>query len=89
MFGWLFRNRQTGEITIAQRPNASIIVFAVAWLLRRIFEPSGALGTALDVVVTVALVVWSLDELFRGVNPWRRILGASVLAFVVVELVRG
>lgn len=89
MFGWLFRNRQTGEITIAQRPNASIIVFAVAWLLRRIFEPSGVVGTVLDVVVTGALVVWALDELFRGVNPWRRILGASVLAFVVVGLVRG
>lgn len=89
MFEWLFRNRQTGEITIGQRPNVSIIVFVVAWVLRRIFEPSGVVGTLLDVVVTGALVFWALDELLRGVNPWRRILGATVLIFVVVGLARG
>lgn len=89
MFEWLFRNRQTGEITIGQRPNVSIIVFAVAWAIRRIFEPSGVVGTVLDVVVTGALVFWAFDELLRGVNPWRRILGATVLGFVVVGLVRG
>jgi ABC-type branched-subunit amino acid transport system permease subunit len=88
VFEWLFRNRQTGEITIGQRPNVSIIVFAVAWVVRRIFEPSGVVGTMLDVVVTGALVFWALDELLRGVNPWRRILGATVLIFVVVGLVR-
>ena len=89
MIDWLFRDRQTGEITIGQRPNAPIIVFAVAWLVRRVFEPTGTLGTALDIIVSGALVYWGLDELLRGVNPWRRILGATVLGFVVIGLVRG
>ena len=31
-------------------------------------------------VGSVALVVWALDELLRGVNPFRRALGAVVLA---------
>jgi hypothetical protein len=83
---WLFRNRQTGERTIGQTPNAAIIVFVVAWVLRRIFEPSGVLGTVLDVVVVGAIVFWALDEIVRGVNPWRRILGAGVLAAVVLGL---
>ncbi len=87
MTDWLFRNRQTGERTIAQPPNAPIIVFLVGWVLRRIFEPSGTLGTVLDVVVVGAIVVWALDELVRGVNPWRRILGAIVLGAVVLNLV--
>jgi hypothetical protein len=33
-------------------------------------------------------VWWAVDEIVRGVNPWRRILGAVVLAFVVVLAVR-
>ena len=89
MFHWLFRNRQTGAITIGQRPNAPIVIFAVAWVLRRILEPTGSVGTALDVIVTGSIAFWALDELIRGVNPWRRILGATVLTFVIVGLVRG
>ncbi|MCJ7436940.1 MAG: hypothetical protein MUP97_04160 [Acidimicrobiia bacterium] len=89
MFDWLFRNRQTGAITIGQRPNAPIVIFAVAWVLRRILEPTGSVGTALDVIVTGSIAFWALDELIRGVNPWRRILGATVLTFVIVGLVRG
>lgn len=84
MIDWLFRNRQTGERTIGQTPNVSIIVFAVAWVLRRIFEPTGLLGTVFDVVVLGAIAWWSLDEIVRGVNPWRRILGAIVLTVAVV-----
>jgi hypothetical protein len=89
VFDWLFRNRQTGEITIAQRPNVPIIVFFVAWALRRILEPTGTLGTVLDVVVTGAIVYWALDEIIRGVNPWRRILGTVILIGVVLGLALG
>ena len=88
MIDWLFRNRQTGEITIGQRPNAAVIVFGAAWLLRAVFDPTGWLGTAFDVVVTGALGWWALDEVVRGVNPWRRILGAVVLAGAVWFAVR-
>jgi len=88
VFDWLFRNRQTGETTIGQRPNAAINIFAVAWVARRILVPTGSVGTALDVIVTGSLAFWALDELIRGVNPWRRILGVVVLTFVIVGLVR-
>jgi hypothetical protein len=37
-----------------------------------------------SVVATVALLWWSIDEIVRGVNPFRRILGAVVLVAVVV-----
>jgi len=35
------------------------------------------------VVATGSLIVWSLDELVRGVNPWRRLLGIVVLIYEV------
>ncbi len=86
MIDWLFRNRRTGVITIAQFPNAPLIVFLVAAGVRWIFHPSGAVGTIIAVVATVSLIVWAADEIGRGVNPWRRFLGAGVLAFTVIGL---
>jgi predicted neutral ceramidase superfamily lipid hydrolase len=86
MIDWLFRNRRTGELTIAQVPNAPLIVFLVAVVVRLLFHPSGTPGTVVGVVATVALIVWAGDEIVRGVNPWRRLLGSGVLAFTVIGL---
>lgn len=80
MLDWLFRNRQTGQITIAQFPNVPLWLFLAATAFDRIVEPSGTLGTTVRLVAAAALTWWALDELFRGVNPWRRFLGAAVLA---------
>ncbi len=87
MIDWLFRNRQTGALTVAQVPNAPLIVFIVAAGLRWIFHPTGTLGTIIDVVATLGLVVWAGDEVIRGVNPWRRMLGAGVLVFTLIGMV--
>jgi hypothetical protein len=86
MIDWLFRSRQTGRITVAQAPNAPLIVFMVAAGVRWIFHPTGALGDVVGVVATVALVVWALAEIVAGVNPWRRILGAVVLVLVLLGM---
>jgi len=85
MIDWLFRDRRDGGITIAQMPNAPLIVFLVAVIVRRLFHPSGTAATAVDVVALVALAVWAVDEIVRGVNPWRRMLGGGVLAYAVVS----
>jgi hypothetical protein len=53
----------------------------VRWLL----NPPGRWGTVLEVTATAALVVWAGDEIVRGANPSRRILGAAALGFVVVS----
>jgi hypothetical protein len=82
---WLFRNRKTGRITIAQFPNAPLWLFLLAASLRWLFHPTGWSGTALRVLATAGLVWWAIDELVRGVNPWRRLLGGAVLAGQVVR----
>jgi predicted DNA repair protein MutK len=41
-------------------------------------ETRRPMGTALSVTGTVALAFWAVGEIFRGVIPWRRILGAVV-----------
>ena len=86
LVNWLFRNRQTGEITVGQAPNAALIVFLVAFVVHHAFNIRGNAGTGLTIVSTGALAVWSADELLRGVNPFRRLLGAVVLAGIVASL---
>jgi hypothetical protein len=83
---WLFRNRQTGEITIAQAPNPPLWVFLAAAIVQAIFRPTDGVGTALTVVARGALAIWAIDEVARGVNPFRRILGGIVLAGIVASL---
>jgi hypothetical protein len=83
---WFFRDRRTGRITIAQKPNAlsaSSTALAVAELALR-GRPARVAKCARRVVVTA----WAADELARGVNPWRRTLGASVLALQLRGLAR-
>jgi hypothetical protein len=41
----------------------------------------------LKVVFKCGLLVWAVDELFRGVNPWRRFLGAAVLGYELTTLI--
>jgi len=83
---WFFRNRTTGDITIAQAPNLVLWVVIVAGALRWVWPSHGMPATALDVVFRGGLLVWSLDEIFRGVNPWRRCLGAAVLVYELATL---
>lgn len=83
---WLFRDRETGRIAIAQLPNVSIGIFLAATVVRRLADPAGDVRTVLVVVATVALVWWAADEILRGVNPWRRTLGAVVLVATLAGL---
>jgi len=88
MVTWLFRNRSTGRITVAQRPNLSLIVFALCVSARWILSPVGTAAAVINIIGVTALTWWSFDEILRGVNPFRRILGAGVLAVTLLALVR-
>ena len=85
-FDWLFRDRRSGKIVIAQLPNVPLIVFLVASLVKRLASPSGTVGTALTVVIVASLLWWAGDEVLRGVNPFRRILGGIVVVLTVAGL---
>jgi hypothetical protein len=74
-FDWVFRDRRTGRITIAQFPNLALWIFFATAVLRRLVSGPGGLRTAIGSVGVAALGWWAVDELVRGVNPWRRLLG--------------
>ncbi|HEY2215360.1 MAG TPA: hypothetical protein VGH31_09910 [Acidimicrobiales bacterium] len=85
---WLFVNRRTGGITVAQWPNIPLGTYIVASVLPRVVHLHGNVQSAVRTISVVALIAWGLDEALRGVNPFRRLLGGVVLLLTVVHLFR-
>ncbi len=74
--------------TVAQLPNAPIIVAVLAALVSR-FLDDGSTGWAIARgVFFIGLTIWSWEELSGGVNGFRRALGALGLAFVMFSMIR-
>lgn len=84
---WFFRSRETGAITIAQWPNLILWIVIVAGLLLWIWPSAGRASVALTIVLKGGLMIWGADEIIRGVNPWRRCLGAAVVVYELITLV--
>lgn len=77
---WLLRDRTTGRIVLAQWPNPPLGIYLVAVCIRRFADPSGSARALVDAVAVVSILWWGVDEVARGVNPFRRILGGTVIA---------
>ncbi|MCH2625582.1 MAG: hypothetical protein MKZ77_08470 [Acidimicrobiales bacterium] len=77
---WWFEDRATGKIVVAQRPNLLIGACIVGLVATKFFgSHSGVL------IASKSLwLLWSADELLRGVNPWRRSLGVFVGAVTIL-----
>jgi hypothetical protein len=79
-------NRRTGRLTVAQWPNISLSVFIALTLLVHIWHPRDTADDLIHVSADVALMVWAVDELIRGVNPFRRLLGFAVIISTIASL---
>ena len=58
----------------------------VAGLLLWVWPSAGKANLALTIAVNGGLVLWTVDEIVRGVNRWRRSLGAVVLLYEFTTL---
>jgi hypothetical protein len=84
---WMFRDRRTGHITIVQFPNLALWIFLATVVVRWVHLTPSRARTTIDAVAVAALAAWAVDEVLRGVNPWRRVLGLGGLYFVVAGVV--
>src|SRR3954452_7768404 len=82
---WLLCDRRTGRRTIGQRPNLPLLLFVLCRLVA--LPLSGRVGELVGWLGSAALAWWAADEIARGVNPFRRMLGAVVLLVLVVRTV--
>ena len=83
---WLVRAQRgwPAGYPVAQFPNAPLAVALAASLVGRLAD--GRTDAYATAVFHVALGVWAYEELTRGDNAFRRLLGAGGLAFVLVKL---
>lgn len=81
-----FRDRE-GKIVIAQMPNLPLLVGLAATSLQLIL-PSSDFKTGVDLVAFGALFTWAWQEMFEGVNYFRRALGLVVLVTMLALKLR-
>lgn len=86
MWRWWFENRETGRITIAQFPNWPLFAIAAAWMVGRLADDGSTVHTGARVCTVMLWLYWGTDEVVRGVNPWRRLLGTGVIAWQLIAL---
>ncbi len=86
LFDKIFRDSE-GKIVIGQMPNLPLIVWMVASLLKLVFT-KGQIYTGLDAVAFGSLFTWAWEELFQGVNYFRRALGLGVLIGVIASRIQ-
>jgi len=84
---WMFRNRHTGRITIGQPANRSQKIFQRATVVG-VLLPRSRARDVLGETAVVALAWWGVDELVRGVNPFRRLSGVAALAAITCLALR-
>ena len=82
----MFRSRETGKVVIVQALNIPLGIFFVAAAIRRFAGLEGTPRTAVEVIAFVSIMWWAIDEILRGVNPFRRLLGAAVATVTVAGL---
>jgi hypothetical protein len=85
---WMFASRRSGRLTVAQWPNIPLWIFIILTVGYHVLSAKGGAGHVIRVLADVALLVWAADELVRGVNPFRRILGVIVIVATIFSLVR-
>jgi hypothetical protein len=81
LFDRTFRDSE-GKIVIGQMPNPPLLVGLAATLLQLIL-PSGQIQTAFDLIAFGALFTWAWQELFEGVNYFRRAIGLVALGILI------
>ncbi|MBM36807.1 MAG: hypothetical protein CL460_06530 [Acidimicrobiaceae bacterium] len=78
---WWFEDASTGRIVVAQRPNLLLGICVIGVLASWVWSQSA--GVLL--LCRISWLTWAADELFRGVNPWRRLLGFLVGLFTILN----
>jgi hypothetical protein len=71
-------------MVIAQKPNLSIIIAALGWVIGK--TTTGAFHSFGVTVSTIAIIIWAYQEAATGVNWFRKALGVIVLLIVAYSL---
>jgi hypothetical protein len=82
------RDLEIRGYTVGQFPNRPLWVALAALLISRLSAEGGTVNDTARAVLYMALTVWAYEEAARGVNGFRRGLGAVALVLIVVAVAR-
>jgi len=85
-FNQVFQDRD-GKIVIAPPPNLPLVIWTAACLSQKTFS-AGNISTGLDLIAFGSLFTWGWEELFQGVNYFRRALGFFVLVGLIASKIQ-
>lgn len=83
---WWFRDRRSGQIVVAHVPNLPIMLWFATVGARWLVASDTSTSAVLEWAGSLTLGWWAIDELVRGVNPWRRVLGLVGCAVVITGI---
>ncbi len=79
LIDWWFRDRRTGALVFGQFPNPALWVWLACLALQSFGDLTDDAALLVRGAGRAALAIWALDEIVRGCNPFRRVLGGVVL----------
>jgi hypothetical protein len=85
-FNQVFQDRD-GKIVMAQMPNLPLVIWIAACLLQMTFS-TGRLNMGLELIAFGSLFTWAWEEIFQGVNYFRRALGLVVIIGLIASKIQ-
>jgi hypothetical protein len=82
------RDLKVRGYTVGQFPNPPLWVALAALAIALLTDEASAVNDVARAVFYVALTVWAYEEAGRGVNSFRRALGAVALVLIVIAVAR-
>jgi hypothetical protein len=79
-----FWHDKHGNFVVWQKPNIFLWIWIVA-LVVSIVMSSNSFSRDLSWLGGIAIIIWAVLELVRGVNYFRRLLGLSVLLLIIAS----
>ncbi len=73
-----------GKTAILQKPNFLLTLWFITLLIDR-YSKSMNVKSVLDVVSFASLSAWIILEVTEGSSPFRRVLGAVILAYLIIK----
>jgi hypothetical protein len=82
------RDLKIRSYTVGQFPNTPLWIALAAFLIALLTSEGSAVNNLARAVFYVALTVWAYEELAKGVNGFRRSLGAVALVLIAISIAR-
>lgn len=84
VFADYFKDKN-GNVVLWQSPNPPLLIWIVLRVIALVLQ-DGTLRSGVNSTATIAISIWAYLELTSGVTIFRRLIGTTILGFVIFNL---